>query len=198
MPTGYTAAIEDGNLSAKEFATRCAHAFGAFAHQRDSRVDSPLTPAKVVEDSYYVKALAKAKERFAKIKSMTSEEIEAGWQEHTNMIIASNRESVERYERDVAKYQTVKDGIDAWVPNEEAKSLKEYCLDQLKISWPYEPYPSTPYVTPTAWYEAQVVSAARDINYYETQAEEERTRLEERRDYGMKMLQSIEDIEESI
>lgn len=94
MPTGYTAAIEDGNLSAKDFATRCAHAFGAFAHQREDKVDSPLTPATVAEDSFYVKALARARERLANIKAMTPDEIEAGWQEYNDIVAASNRESV--------------------------------------------------------------------------------------------------------
>lgn len=55
-----------------------------------------------------------------------------------------------------------------------------------------------PYATPNAWYEAEVAGAARDVDFYETRAEEELNRLEEKRDYGVRMLQSIEDIEESV
>lgn len=196
MLTGYTAAIEEGNTSAREFLTRCARAFGAFVHQREERPDEAPRPAEIKEDSYYQRSLSDAYVKLGRLKSLSQDQIRSMYDEYFDSITQSNLESIARHADLVAKYQKVRGAVEAWEPNEEAGALKEYALGQLKVSWPYDPHIVTPVETPEEWYDQELGQALRNIKYYETQLNEERERLRARREYGIKMLESIAEVPE--
>lgn len=60
MPTGYTAAITDKDISFEQFVWDCARAFGALVLQRDDAIGSPI---KLPEPSPY------NRDRLVEIKS---------------------------------------------------------------------------------------------------------------------------------
>ena len=61
MPTGYTEDIYNGkDVTFKDFALKCARAFGACVHQREDNIDDPPR-LKIADTSYYEEKLKKAK-----------------------------------------------------------------------------------------------------------------------------------------
>jgi len=196
MPTSYTAPIEEGNLNARDFVSHCTRAFGAFVHQREDGIDVPPKPVEVDVNSYSVKALIEAQTRLSKLESLTDDEIEADWRKYFDAVTQSNVDSLLRHKEMLAKYQTVKDKVESWQPNEQAKPIKDYALNQIEISWPYGPWIAEPYETPEEWYDHELARVIRDVERYEAQMQEEHDRLVERREHAIKMLESIADVPE--
>ena len=61
MPTGYTAAVQDGSITTlRDYALQCARGFGAFLHMHDEPFDTPLTLPPPADTSYYDKRIAEA------------------------------------------------------------------------------------------------------------------------------------------
>ena len=58
MPTGYTADIYEGNdVSFRDFALKCARAFGACIEQRDDDANDKPKLIEKTKDNYHIKRL---------------------------------------------------------------------------------------------------------------------------------------------
>lgn len=196
MPTSFTVQIEDGNTNARDFVTHCTRAFTTFIHQREEDIDSPPRPVEVKEDSYYATVLVSAQAQLNMLLRFSPEGIEKGYAAYFDKITQSNIESIQRHADMVAKYQSVKDKVEAWEPNEEASPVKKYALEQLDMGWPYDPHISTPVETPEEWYENELKFAREQVEYYGRRLQDEQDRLQERREYAIKMLESIAEVPE--
>ena len=73
MPTGYTDIIESQDISLKDFALRCARAFGVSASLRGRPLDDGM-PEKIELDSFYPDSLAANRLALDELERMTLEE----------------------------------------------------------------------------------------------------------------------------
>lgn len=71
MPTGYTAFIEDGDITTgREFLLLCSRNFGVAIDVRDEPLSVP-TPTKFEPDPYYKKSYEDAIKEFEEAKTLT-------------------------------------------------------------------------------------------------------------------------------
>lgn len=133
MPTGYTAAIQEG-ATFKEFALQCARAFGAAIMQRDEPLDSPLQT--VVEPSdYHLKALENAIEAKAQLDAMQHWEWSDLLDKHHADKLNSITEAKNKANELRAKYEAVLADVNKWnPPTEEHKGIKEFMQSQIAES----------------------------------------------------------------
>jgi hypothetical protein len=117
MPTGYTEDIYNGkDVNFKDFALKCARAFGACVHQREDNIDDP-PKLKKPDTAYYEDKLKKAK-AFKKPTKAEYLEIE----------LAKNKKRIADY---VAMLVNVKN----WQPpTKEHFRFKEFMMEQLNGS----------------------------------------------------------------
>lgn len=193
MPTGYTAAVKDGEITEfGDFAKHCARAFGAFYHMRDEPSDAPL---RMEEPSgYFAKRLPEAQAELKRLEGLTDDEWRTEWEQwwaeeqasHKRRM-AQNAETRSRYESMIAK-------VEAWAPpSDEHVEFKEFMLSQLRESLQFDTWKET---APDHWsldtFKAQKVSAAqRDITYLTEHFDKERKAIESRRRWAEQLLESL-------
>ena len=127
MPTGYTEDIYNGkNVTFKDFALKCARAFGACVHQREDNIDDP-PKLKKPDIAYYEDKLKKAKA----FKKPTKAEY--------NLYIAKETEYLEielaKNEKRLADYKAMLVNVKNWLPpTKEHFRFKEFMMEQLNGS----------------------------------------------------------------
>lgn len=180
MPTSYTVLLEEKEVSFKDFALRCARAFGFLIEMRDEPLDKEI-PKEFKPSDYYVKALAKAEATLAEVKSMGEDKcLKMAKKELENKIsslekyAARDRKLLERYKRMQAK-------VEAWIPpTEDHQALKKFMLDQLHLSIPDPEYyeknlQEKKMLIPNAkaWKKAKIEDLNDDIKYYTKRRKQE-------------------------
>lgn len=135
MPTGYTAYIEDGEITTgKEFLKLCTRAFGIAIDLKDEPLSTP-TPISFEPDSYYKDRYERALAELERTKNMTFEEAIIARKSDFDRTVKSCRESLERNKLYNERYQKVKDEVEAWnPPTEEHVGLKEFAIAQINLS----------------------------------------------------------------
>ncbi len=198
MPTGYTAAIEDGEITTgKDFLMRCARAFGVCIDLRDEPLSTPI-PEKFEVDNYYYDSVRKAKEELAKYKAMTLEEAQKTLdQEHEREII-SNIEGVARHKRIKRAYDNVLQEVVEWEPpTEEHVNLKEFAIDQISksdqeylISF-YEKALEKPKKIVSEWLKGMIEFAQRAVESSEKRLADEEKRVAEKNEWVAQLRESF-------
>lgn len=188
MPTGYTNDIYEGkDVSLADFAAGCAHAFGAFVHQRDSTHDGQLTypESPNTVDNYHVTKLVRARAEADQWADMSEERKYELWSEYyrertveLHNSIAKNSELRARYQRMLAQVQAVD------VPS-DLQNFKDFMVGQLTDSIEFdcgsddkftkEWYQPKEYF---AWLDAEERRFQWDINYHTEQLAKERERYD--------------------
>jgi hypothetical protein len=190
MPTGYTAALCEGDQTLADFAADCARAFGVFIHQRDDRIGTALTYPEAPEHSYYVRSLAEATLEYERWHGLSEAERYAEWSEHYN-------EALVRWAESNAKRSAVRarlENMKAQILKVEVPSIldnyKDFMISQLdetirfdgKVDSDFD----TSYYKPAEfydWCEAKDKHVERDITYYADELRKERERHTERVKY---------------
>lgn len=183
MPTGYTAAVQDGSITTlHEFALQCARGMGALIMMRDEPWGAPIPEKFEPSTKYYDEALAKARAELAEVTSLSNAECEArakaehekaeqAWAEY----VAGKRASRERYEAMLAQ-------VEAW--DTDAEGIKEFMLSQLRESITFDCGDYAPSVSalpsPDEWRAERMKSLAKDIGYHEERRAAEIARTEAR------------------
>ena len=121
--TGYTAQIENGNITTgKDFLKLCTRAFGIAMDMREKPLSVP-TPTQFEPDPYYKQKYDKAVEVRKKII------------EKYNTEITQAKKSLENYKLEDEKYKKVRNEIVKWnPPTDEHKALKNFALEQIDLS----------------------------------------------------------------
>lgn len=184
MPTGYTAPVEDGEITElKDFAANCARAFGAFVHQRDSTGRTLTYPSPPSDDSYYVEALARAGAKMAEWPTLSEEEKYARWSDEVRRIEQDREDSVREYVEKNARYDAMLAQVEAVAVPEELRNFKDFMVQQLTDSKYTD---SSSYYTTQDFYEwcdAQYPRFVKDVSYYSDQLAKELERYRERVEY---------------
>lgn len=197
MPTGYTAAINDG-ISFKDFAMNCARAFGACVTLRDEAGGGEVIPDRFEPSSYNLEALNKARSQLSAVLEMTPEEDERaagkGYDDaetHRVMRIAEMAEQRRKYEAMLA-------AVRSWSPptpehveyHAFMKSQIEQSIDfDCKTSYYETP---TPRLTGPQWREQRLADLNRDISYHSKGHADEVRRAEQRTAWVQALRRSLE------
>ena len=134
MPTGYTAYIEDGDITTgKDFLMLCSRAFGVAIDVRDEPLSVP-TPTHFDPDSYYKKRYEDSVKELQAIKNMSAIEARDHMRaEHTSKVDRAKRQ-LKMMEDINKKYENVRRQVEAWVPpSDEHKGIKEFALKQIDM-----------------------------------------------------------------
>lgn len=137
MPTGYTAYIEDGNISTgKDFLTLCCRAFGVCIDMKDDLLSVPI-PEEFVPDMYYKKRYDDALLALEKAKSITESEAVEIMKSEKKGREESIKSYIEKEEKQKEAYSKIRTEIEAWIPpTSEHINLKNFALEQIDISMP--------------------------------------------------------------
>ena len=173
MPTGYTAAIEDG-CTFKEYAMGCARAFGACVMMRDESSGKEI-PEEFKPSSYHSEELAKAEAEVARLEALTDE-------------AAKDEESQERAEEQTRRdeyradcrlkdqrYQVIREQVVAWKPpfQGEHDKFKEFMLSQIDMCFPTglpeDYHPPLVEQTGAEWKADAIAKAHKDVGYHKAE-----------------------------
>ena len=191
MPTGYTEDIYNGkDVTFKDFALKCARAFGACVHQREDNIDDPPR-LKIADTSYYEEKLKKAKA----FKKPTKAEY--------NLYIAKETEYLEielaKNEKRIADYVAMLVNVKNWQPpTKEHFRFKEFMMEQLNGSI---------YADSSEYYEKELkkikaltykdycdilkTDAENDILSYTDEIKKEKARTEKSNKWLTKLFESL-------
>ena len=116
MPTGYTADVQDGKITEfSEFALQCARAFGALIMMRDEPMGATI-PDEFKPDSYYIKALADAREELAKVRALSLAECKEEAKKLYEKQVQERDDRLERHRVEGARYRAMLAKVNAWQP----------------------------------------------------------------------------------
>jgi hypothetical protein len=199
MPTGYTAPIEDDETyTFEQFIWRCARAFGALVHMRDSPLDAPIQfdRARAFNDEHYARDIARHRARLAELAEMTEEQAAA--------LLASERASAEMYNagsaaRDSlqrARYGKMLAAVEAWTPpTPDHAGLKEFMVQQIKDSMPPPPEKAwrraVPTQTPREWIDDEIADETKSMQYAEERVAKAKRQAESTATWLAELMRSV-------
>jgi hypothetical protein len=179
MPTGYTAAVQDGKVTTlRQFAMQCARAFGATITMRDDPWDKAIPDRFEPETRYYDEGIEKTWTILAELLTLSDAECERrATAEHANLL-DSHRQYLRNKDQSRQRYEAMRDQVIAWQVPEEIASLRTFMLEQLTQSIDFDcdtKYnPEEPKVlTGEAWRSSTLAQAAKDLGYYIEKRQEE-------------------------
>lgn len=165
MPTGFTAAVQNGEISDfAAFALRCARAFGATIDMRDDPADATI-PDEFQPSRNYGKWAAEERAKLARLEAMTPEEIVAARD------AAEARRAAEFAENDaeradwLSRYEAMLESAKAWEPpTPEHVGMKQFMIKQLEESIRFDcgkpEWLSTPLPPAPEWFAEEYRRAA--------------------------------------
>lgn len=165
MPSGYTAALYDGEQSFEDFVLGCAHAFFY-----DSSVKSAL-PETIEPSMWHEKALREARKHLGELAAMTDEEAQAAADAAYAHSQAEEAEYLATTTARAERYRAVLAQVERWQPPSEGhESLKAFMLQQLTESIEFDgPHPSLwphPPRDGTTWLNDEIAHAQRNVAYH--------------------------------
>lgn len=163
MPTGYTAAIEDGTVtSARDFALLCTRAF--IWQLRDDPWGMP--PEKIVPDTKYCdERIYDLQAQLLVIAAMPLIECERrAKQEYLDDITRREDFATKQVEQN-KRYQAMKEQVVVWEAPASCENLKQFMLDQIALSATSVDYrlKASPELTGNEWLERNATALALEL-----------------------------------
>jgi hypothetical protein len=197
MPTGYTAAVQDGKTTSfRDFAWTCARAFGALITMRDDPADAPI-PEELKPGSYYLESVQRAEIELGRLLTLPLEEAdEAAKRAHAEAVKyaeeyrAKKVAERERYEAMIAK-------VEAWEPpSPDHTGMKKFMLDQLRESLQLDcggDYSPTvePLLSGAEWRLQQIARAQESLERSRKSLAEEEERVRSRNKWIRQLRESL-------
>lgn len=193
MPTGYTAMIEEGDgCTFEEFVWLCARNFGALVLMRDHPLGARV-PEKFEPSDYNAKRMEEARAELRRLDEMTPTEIDAAIKAEREEIIAVNTKYALEHRRKKERYEAMRRCVEKWKPpSPDHQGLKEFMLDQIRISMDDRPYQrELPECDPTAWLAGKKQEAQRSLAYHTTAHAEEIERTNGRNLWVQQLRESV-------
>lgn len=134
MPTGYTAYIEDGEITTgKDFLKLCTRAFGIAVDQKDEPLSVP-TQTKFKPNNYYKERYDKALIALERAKQITFDEAKTQMRLAYEKRIADYKRYADKEISMNKKYEKVRKEVEAWEPPTDKHSgLKKFALEQIDM-----------------------------------------------------------------
>jgi hypothetical protein len=171
MPTGYTAAVQDGTITDfSAFAFQCARAFGALIEMREDAPDAPV-PESFTPSSYHADRLAVAKNRLEAVHSMTVDECQLAATAEYNAAKVQETERTHKRSQERDRYQAMLAEATAWTPpTSEHAGLKKFMMEQLEESIKFDcgdySFEKTVWLSGGEWLAKEIAKVTRDIDYH--------------------------------
>jgi hypothetical protein len=171
MPTGYTAAVQDGTITEfKDFAFQCARAFGALVMMRDELLDAPIPEAFQPSD-WNAKELEKATAKFVELQAMTPEACDAAALADYNAQCESRATSVLKRTVQRERYESMLEQAKGWTPpTPDHEEMKAFMVQQLEESIKFDCRDFTESLlvqqTGAGWRASQLINVQRNIDYH--------------------------------
>lgn len=192
MPTGYTIKIEDDeNYTFREFLLKCATAFGACFHQRDSYRETPILN-KV--DLYYETQLNLAKEELKYWQNISDEELATVYNQHIDDNFKYNTETRNKQDQINKNYKNMLEQVEKWTPpSSEHENLKQFMKDQIILCYNPNYIPYIQEIMPSAIYYKQynIKHMEDNIKYYSEEHEKECARVENNNQWIRQLIESL-------
>lgn len=134
MPTGYTAHIEDGEITTgKEFLRLCTRAFGIAIDVKDEPLSTP-TPSSFEPSPLYKESYDRALKKLEEVNKMTFDEAKIQMRADYEKRISDYKRYAERETAMNEKYAKVRKEVEEWIPpTEEHEGLKKFALEQIDM-----------------------------------------------------------------
>lgn len=134
MPTGYTAYIEDGDITTgKQFLLLCSRAFGIAVDIRDEPLSVP-TPTRFEPNEYYKDAYIRASNELNSLRDISVDAARQNMRNEYYERVKHAKAQIKRMEEINQRYQKVKDQILKWDPPTEGHGrIKEFAIDQINM-----------------------------------------------------------------
>lgn len=179
MPTGYTAPVEDGEITElKDFAALCARAFGCFMHQREDSLSTGLKMPQEPTDSYLRDSLSKAELERQRWKGLSEEEKYAEWSKYYTKTLAENASRRAEILTKNARHYAMLAQVEATEVPSQLQEFKNFMVEQLTMSLTNDSdrwYHISEYVE---WCENKEESIERDLKYYSERLADEWARYD--------------------
>jgi hypothetical protein len=199
MATGYTHCIEDGTVTEfKDFAMRCARAFGALIEMRDSSLDAPI-PDQFEPSDFYLTQTGHAKARLSIIENMTDAECERMARRECDAAASGAAERVVRDAEILERYKAMRAKVEAWSPpSPDHEGMKKFMLSQIDESmrWRGEPTKTSKPPKPLSaaeWRVREIATHRERIADCEKNYAEEVARVAQRNEWVRLLRESLED-----
>lgn len=156
MPTGYTAGIEEGDMSFEEFVWYCATAFF---------YDTARMPEQFKITGDYAQKIADTKARIAEFETISDLEVANRQAASRERYQTEYKKSIKRAADLTEKYQMMIRKVENWsVPTPDHEALKKFMLRQLEESLKWDCYSLDAQAAPvsTEEYRATVLADLRD------------------------------------
>lgn len=196
MPTGYTAAVQDGTIKEfSDFAKRCARNFGALVHMRDEPMTAPF-PTEMRPSTYHADRIVELEKSKEALLALTAEQLE----EARNSAEKERQDAREAYVAGVAlykqRYEDMLSKVNAWTPpTEDHADLKSFMLEQLEMSISsdtrvYDLH-NAPLPEPARWRMEELLEIDHDLNYRKKQQLKDADRTKKATEWIQSFLKSL-------
>jgi hypothetical protein len=201
--TGYVHTMLDKGQTFEEYAFSCARAFGALIMMRDDPMDATI-PDEFKPSDYHDKAVATAKKELARLRAMTTAEMEAYGQkqksERLDSLIASKREQ----DAEIAKCNAMLIDVYAWTPpTTDHEGLKRFMVEQIQKSIRYgsdyydREMSAVSAKTPEEFHLEAIMSETRNVEYHTVERSKEIDRAAERTKWVKDLRESLQPVLEA-
>jgi hypothetical protein len=195
MPTGYTAAIEDGEITTgKDFLMQCSRNFGAMMHMREEPMGAKIE--KRIPSDYYDKQLKESKEKLDFYCQMTDEEIQVEIEIEFKKAIESNKKY---YESGLSKnkaYAKVLAEVLQWSPpTDDHVNLKEFAIQQIEMCMDDHHIKYKDLIPEKLsiqeWHAAKIEGCLENMKYYSKSKKQEEDRCKETNKWIVLLVKSL-------
>lgn len=203
MPTGYTAPVEDGEVTdLKAFALLCARGFGVALEQRDEPVENPIRALNLDDDStvqYYSGRLQKDIDELRRLNSLNVKDRETEFYTYFAECERRAMEAKTDYLTKIARYNDMIDKVEAWdvskYNSELLTNLKKFMLNQLDIGKPsdYSEYCLPKYKSPVEYVSGRILEVNKSIEYAVKAIDERKERIQEQNESLDQLRKALED-----
>jgi hypothetical protein len=194
MPTGYTSDIYEGkNISFRDFALKCARAFGACIEQRDDNLNDKPKLIEKTKDNYNIRKLNEAKNW----KKPTKAEFDTYVKKQT----AFCNEKLDKQNKLKTSYQKMLDKANSWnPPTKEHEGLKKFMIEQLTGSLDFDcsndyyerELEKLQHYTYKEYVKDMSDSNKRDIVYHTEQLKNDNERVDTRNEWISALYKSLD------
>lgn len=134
MPTGYTAFIEDGNITTgKEFLLLCSRAFGIAMEIRDEPLSVP-TPTTFEPNGYYKNRYESAVKRLEVERNISFDDAKRRMRSDYNKRVEDAKRIIANMTAINERYAKVRGQVSGWIPPTDGhKGIKKFALEQIDM-----------------------------------------------------------------
>ena len=193
MPTGFTADVVDGKITTlTEFALLCARGMGACIMMRDDPWDKPIPESFEPQTAWNQQKLDEAKATLTELEGLSEADCEARAEQDYAARAASHEAHQAERESQNDRLRAMLNKVTTW--HTEAEGIREFMLDQLRISVFDHVSPSPTRLTGPEWLEFTRREALRDLSYHEKQIADEIHRTAQRNQWLADLRRSLEGV----